>query len=194
MYHDWKIERREGEIVYIHIPWADLGFWNFGRNFCHRMALVAFRMDVVLILVLAVCVRLEAVHLCHCASSVSVDSLRCHFGKEGSRQFDFLKPSPGVVLLQLSPFYAQENQLRFFSSWTSARGFLIRCCVSSIAAHENPALAIIAIFKARCMSDCSSCTRPPCLAIVADMLETYQILVAASESEKRRLPLPYTLP
>ena len=44
------------------------------------------------------------------------------------------------------------------------------------------------------MSYCSSCTRPPCLAIVADMLKTYKTLVAASESENRRLPLPYTLP
>jgi len=60
----------------------------------------------------------------------------------------------------------------FFSPQISARGFLICCCVSSIAAHENPPLAILAIFKARHMLDCSSCTRPPCLAIVADMLKT----------------------
>jgi hypothetical protein len=39
----------------------------------------------------------------------------------------------------------------------------------------------LAIFKARRMSDCSSYNRPPCLAIVADMLKTYMILVAASK-------------
>jgi hypothetical protein len=40
-------------------------------------------------------------------------------------------------------------------------------------------LVILAILKARRMSDCFSCTRPPCLAIVADMLKTYKTLVAA---------------
>jgi len=69
---------------------------------------------------------------------------------------------------------------RFFSARTSARGFLISCCISSIAPRDNPPLAILAIFKARCMSDCSSCTRPPCLAIVANMLKTSKKLVAAS--------------
>jgi len=68
----------------------------------------------------------------------------------------------------------------FFSSRTSAWGFSNRCCVYSIAARKNPSLAILVIFKARHMSDCSSCTRPPCRAIVADMLITYKILVAAS--------------
>jgi hypothetical protein len=68
----------------------------------------------------------------------------------------------------------------FFSSRTSARGIWISCCVSSIAARENPPFAILAIFKARCMSDCSSCTRPPCLAIVAYMLKTSKKLVAGS--------------
>jgi len=69
---------------------------------------------------------------------------------------------------------------RFFSSQTSACGPLISCCFSSIAVSENPSLAILAIFKARRMSDYWSCTRPPCLAIVADMLKTYNKSVAAS--------------
>jgi len=63
---------------------------------------------------------------------------------------------------------------RFFSSQASAHGIFIWNCVSSIAARENPPFAILAIFKARHVSDCSSCTRPPCLAIVADMLKTYK--------------------
>ena len=83
---------------------------------------------------------------------------------------------------------------RFFSSRTSARGFLNRNCVSSIAVREKPPLAIFATFKARRMSDCSNCTRPPCLAIVADMLKTYKKIVAACNDEIRRLPQPYTLP
>jgi len=65
-----------------------------------------------------------------------------------------------------------ESTPHFFSSRTLAQGLLINNCVSPIAAHENPPLAILAIFKARRMSDYSSCTRPPCLAIVADMLKT----------------------
>jgi len=68
---------------------------------------------------------------------------------------------------------------RFFPFRTSAYGFLISCCVSSIAAQENSSLAILALFKARCMSDCSSCNWPPCLAIVDEMLKTYKKLVAA---------------
>jgi len=78
-----------------------------------------------------------------------------------------------------------NSTLRFFSSRTSARGFLISCCISSIAARENPPLAMLAIFKARRMSDCSSCTWPPCLAIVADMLKTSRKLVAASAVRSR---------
>ena len=62
--------------------------------------------------------------------------------------------------------------IHFFSSQTSAQGFLICCSVSSIAARKNPSLAIMATFKARRMSDCSSCTQPPCFAIVAAMLKT----------------------
>jgi len=68
-----------------------------------------------------------------------------------------------------------------FSCQTSAWGFLISCCVSSIVVRENPPLAIWAIFKARHMSDYSSCTWPPCLSIVADMLKTYKKLVAGSK-------------
>jgi len=70
---------------------------------------------------------------------------------------------------------------RFFWSRSSGQGFLISCCVFSIAACENPPLAILAIFKARHMSDYSSCTRHPCLAIVADMLKTSKKVVAATK-------------
>jgi len=69
----------------------------------------------------------------------------------------------------------------FFCSGTLAHGFWISCSGSSIAARKHPPLAILAIFKARHMSDSSSYTRPPCLALVADMLKTYRKLVAASK-------------
>jgi len=82
---------------------------------------------------------------------------------------------------------------RCFSSRTSARGFFMRYFVSSIAVREKPSLAILAIFNARRMLDCSSCSRPPCLAIVADMLKTYKRLVDASNNEIRLLALSYTL-
>jgi len=83
---------------------------------------------------------------------------------------------------------------RLISSWTSARGVLIRYRVFLIAGCEYPPGAILAIFKARHMSDCSSCTRPPYLAMVADMLKTYKKLVAASNNKIRLVPQPYTLP
>jgi len=76
---------------------------------------------------------------------------------------------------------AGKTTPRFFSSRTSAWSLLISCCVSSIVAREHPPLAILAIFMAWRMSDYSSCTRPPCLAIVADMFKTYSKLVAASK-------------
>jgi hypothetical protein len=45
----------------------------------------------------------------HCASSVSADSLLCHFGMEGSSLFDFHKPLPGVFLSRPSPCGDQET-------------------------------------------------------------------------------------
>ena len=43
-------------------------------------------------------------------SSMSADSLRCHFGKEGSRTLGFDKALPGVFVSQPSPFCAKETQ------------------------------------------------------------------------------------
>jgi len=45
-----------------------------------------------------------------CVSSMSVDSLRCQFGKEGSRTFGFDEALLGVFLSQPSPCYAQDTQ------------------------------------------------------------------------------------
>jgi len=81
---------------------------------------------------------------------------------------------------------------RIVSSWTSAWGLLIRTC-GSIAARCNRHLAIFAMFQAGCTLDCSCCSRPPCLAIVANMLKTYKKLVAAANDEIWQLPQPYML-
>jgi len=82
----------------------------------------------------------------------------------------------------------------YFSSWTSSHGFLMIYFILSIAVHKKPSFVILPIFNASRMLDCSSCTRPPCLAIVAHMLKTYKKLVAASNNEIWLLPLSYMLP
>ena len=82
----------------------------------------------------------------------------------------------------------------FVSSLTSARGFSIRYCVSSLVVRKNPPVAILAIFNAMRMSDCSSCTQPPGLASVADMLKTYTKWVAGSSNETGQLPSQCMLP
>jgi len=80
----------------------------------------------------------------------------------------------------------------FFYTGTSVRGFMNRDWVSSIVACENTPVAILDISNARCKSDCSSWTRPPCHAIVADMLKTYKKWISASNNEIRLLPQPST--
>jgi len=99
-----------------------------------------------------------------------------------------------LSIAALNPLRPGHSTPCFFCSWALAQGFFIRYCVSSIAACENHFLAILAMFKARRTSDCSSCTRPLCLATVADMLNTYKKSDAASNYEMRLLPQPYTLP
>jgi hypothetical protein len=54
----------------------------------------------------ALCVGRVEVYLFLSVSSMSADSLRCHFGKEGSRTFGFDEALPGVFLLHTSPFCA----------------------------------------------------------------------------------------
>jgi hypothetical protein len=87
-----------------------------------------------------------------------------------------------------------SSTVRFFSCHISAQCFVIIYWVFSIAAREHSPLAISAVFKTRCMLDCSSCTWSPCLAIVADMFNTYKKLVGASNKTIGLLPWPYTLP
>jgi len=58
----------------------------------------------------ALCVGQAEVHLFFCVSSMSADSLRCDFGKEGSRTFRYDEALPGVFVSQPSPFAARETQ------------------------------------------------------------------------------------
>ena len=70
-----------------------------------------FTAQAALVLVSAVYIGLVDVPLCLFASSVSGDSVVCHFGKEGSCPCDVNEQYPGVFLSQLSHFYAPETPL-----------------------------------------------------------------------------------
>jgi len=102
MHQDWKIEHWEEEYVYTHIQVAHLPIRNFELLHCHQPAQVVFHAEVAL--------DLEGVHLFLCASSVSADSLLCHFGQEGSSLSDLHEALPGVFPSQPSPFYGQETE------------------------------------------------------------------------------------
>jgi len=76
---------------------------------------VAVLADVGSVLVLAISVGPVEVLPCLYASSLSVDSVLCDCGKEGSNPFDFPEASLGVFLSQHSQFHAQETKLPTFS-------------------------------------------------------------------------------
>jgi len=100
MHQDWKIEQWEGKYVYTHIRVGHLPFRSTDFPHYHQVAQVAFPVEMAPVLV--------EVHASLCASSLSVDALLCHFGKEGSCPCDFHKQLPVVYLSQPSPFHAQE--------------------------------------------------------------------------------------
>jgi len=174
MHHDWKIEHWEEEYVYTHIRVAHLRFLISPLPHCHWVEQVSFRVDVVSVLVSAAAVALVEVPVplrLQCVWGFCAVPL--WHGRQPSVWFS--QSIAGCLPIAAFTLLCRGNSTpRFFSSPTSAQCCLTRNCVSSIAAPENPPVAILAIFKARCMSDCSSCTRPPCLAIVADMFKTYK--------------------
>jgi hypothetical protein len=83
----------------------------------------------------------------------------------------------------LSFLCPQNSANKVICSQTLACGFAIRYCVYAIVESRNTLWAILPGFKTRPMKDCCSDTWPPCLAILADMLKTYQKLVVTSKNE-----------
>jgi hypothetical protein len=68
----------------------------------YQVAQVAFKAEVALVVV--------EVHLWLWTSSVSVDFVQCHYGKAGSRAFEYKQPMRCVFRSQPSPCYACETQ------------------------------------------------------------------------------------
>jgi hypothetical protein len=98
---DWEILRGEEEDVGKQLPVAHLLFRSCDISHYHPVAQLAFRAEVASVVV--------EVHSWLCVSSISVDSVVCHFGKEGSHLFDFHKQLPGGFPSQPSPYYAMEK-------------------------------------------------------------------------------------
>jgi len=96
--------------VNTHIRPANLKFGNVELRKCYLLGRVVFWVDGALALELAVCVRWMEVQLYLFVSSVSEESVRFDFGKEGIRPCHLDKALPVVFLLQPSSFYAQETQ------------------------------------------------------------------------------------
>jgi len=202
MYRGWKIPPRDERYVNTHIRPAYCWYWGGEQWKCYLLmrldfwAAVASALQVALESALesAVCLGWAKVHLFLCVPSVCADSLRA-FWHGRHLSVWFWRSIAGCHSVAAFTLVCRGNSTPcFFSSQTSVQGLLIRYCDPFIAARENHSLGILAMFKARHMSDCSSCTPPHCLAIVADMLNTYTKLVAASNDEMRLLPQPYTLP
>ena len=103
MHQDWTIEHWEEVYVYTPIRVAHLLFRTCELPHGRQQVQVAFRAQVRPVLV--------EVHQLLCASSMSVDSSRCHFGKESSRPIPFHEPLPGNFLSQSSVVCARETEL-----------------------------------------------------------------------------------
>jgi len=125
MHYDWKIEFWAEETVYTHTWMAYLLFHNFQFPHYHQVVQVAFWVEVEF--QAEVQPVLVEVPWFLCASSVSADSLLCHFGMEDSRQYDFYKPWPGVFRTQASPFDTRRTQC--LSSSRLGLGHQVTCLV-----------------------------------------------------------------
>jgi hypothetical protein len=87
--------------VYKHMQVVYLLFRSSRR---HHLARVVIWAEVALVYV--------EVHPCLCTSSLSLDYLRCDWGKEGSCPLDLQEPLPGIFRSPPSPCYAWETQCR----------------------------------------------------------------------------------
>jgi len=108
--HHRKIPYTEELYSNTYIRQANWRFEKVEPRKCYRLGWVACGAVVESALESALCVGRVEVHLFYCVSSVSADSLRCHFGQEGSRTFGFDKALPGVFVSQPSPICAQDTQ------------------------------------------------------------------------------------
>ena len=106
MHQDWTIQHRDGMDVNTHIRPANWWFRYVELRNCYRIGQVECRTEVGL----AVCVEREEVQLVLRVSNVSVEFVRCHFGKEGIRMCGLDEASPGFFLSQPAPLYAPETQ------------------------------------------------------------------------------------
>jgi hypothetical protein len=107
-HHRRKIPRSEELYAHTYIRLAYSRFDMIELPKCYRLGRVACQAEVESALESALCVGQVEVHLFLCVSSMSVDSLWCHSGKEGTRIFGFDEALPRVFVLQLSPFYARK--------------------------------------------------------------------------------------
>jgi len=116
---DWVIECWKAEYVFTHIQVAHLRFQNFELPHYHQGARVAFQAGVALAQV--------DVHLFHCASQMSAESMLWHDGNEGSHPGDFHKPLLGVSAIPVFTVLCPANSTpHLFSSrslaWNSFSG------------------------------------------------------------------------
>jgi len=140
MHQDWNIEHCEEEYVYTHIWVAHLRFRISALPHCYWMEHLAFRVNVASVLVPAAKVVLVEVHVCRCISSVSGDSVQCHFCKEGSHLSDFPKAMWGAYPALPSHCIALQTQLPTSSllgfppkvSWFAVDYPLLRCATTPL--------------------------------------------------------------
>ena len=94
----------------------------------------------------------------------------------------------------LHPFMPRKlnSPLLLYSDF-SAR-FLVQLLLLLYCSAEKPFFGHFGLFNTRHMSDCSSCTQAPWLAIVADMMKIYKKFVSVSNNKILKVPQPYTLP
>jgi hypothetical protein len=90
---------------------------------------------------------------------VSADSVLRDFAKEGTGLIDFHKPLPGAFPSQPLQAYAKNTQLPASSLHRHRpEVFQSGILATSIVACKKLSLAILAIFNAKHMLDCSSCS------------------------------------
>lgn len=117
MHQDWILEYKKYYYVYKHIQLAHIQFEMGELHYSPRVVKVPLWADLPSVLASVIWVCSGKMHSWSRASSLSVDSVLCHIGKESSHLFDFHTPSWGVFLLQPSNVYPINSSLRPFSDF-----------------------------------------------------------------------------